>query len=480
MTLSVNTNVQSLRSQDVFNKTNKALESIMDRISTGKRINVAKDDAAGLAISERMTAQIRGFDQALKNTNDGVSFLQTAESAMSNIGDSLQRMRELAIKGSNGSNSVADRKAIESEMTQLTSEINRVAENTSFNGKNLLNGSFTQQIFQIGANQGDTLTVDKMMDARASVLGGHTMTLDGSITGNVVGAANNGVTAVVAGDNFTITTDGGTSGAITYAADASAKDIATAINDAAGSVGVEATAENSATLDNLNATGVISFDLNGSTITADVADTSDLSTLAAAINGSADSTGVIAEFTSTDSKDSLTLKTSDGRNISIDTVGGAGGSNIRLDGTAVASGASAVKTGIVSLTSSEGQIITTNADAEVFTVAGTNVSSFSSIAFLDMSSQTGFQDAIGTIDAAIDRISSGRSTVGAYQNRFESVVKNITASYENTSAARGRIVDADMAREGAELTKYQILQQSSMAMLGQANSMPQAVLSLLR
>ena len=451
----------------------------MEKLSTGKRINSAKDDAAGLALSERMTTQIRGFDQAIRNTNDGVSFLQTADSALSNINDSLQRMRELAVQGSSNLSS-ADRKALESEMTQLTEEINRIAGSTQFNGKNLLDGSSSEHIFQIGANQGDTLNIKNNTDARAATLGGHGLSSSGTLMGEVVAATDNGVSAVVAGDAFTITTDSGTSGAITYAANSSAKDIAAAINSSAGAVGVEAKAQNEAVLDNVSATGAFSVTLNGSTINATIEDTGDLSALVAAINGSADDTGVIAEFTDSSSKDSITLKTNDGRNIVLDTTGGAGGASVDVDGTTVATTGSAVKTGTVSLSSSEGQMITSNASNEIFASAGTNTSEFSSLVTLDLSSQEGFQNAINTIDGAISKINSSRAGVGAYMNRMDSIIDNLSVASENAQASRSRIMDADFAKLSSEMIAEQIRQQSSLSILSQSSSLTQSALSLLR
>ena len=205
----------------------------------------------------------------------------------------------------------------------LTSEITRVAEQTQFNGLDLLNGSFQSQAFQVGANAGQTISIDKIADARSSALGSHALTADGSITGSVVTAASgvptNGVTAFTAADNFTITTPAGTTGAITYLANSGAKEIAAAIDSAAGGYGVKATAINSTTIASLSVAGKVDFNLNGTAVTATMTDKSDLSNLVSAINGVQGSTGVTASFTTSGSKASITLSTTDGRNIALDT-----------------------------------------------------------------------------------------------------------------------------------------------------------------
>lgn len=482
--LSANTNLQSLVAQRIFADTNKAMSNTMEKISTGLRINSFKDDAAGAAISNRMTAQINGYNAAIRNTNDGISFLQTAESSLGNIEDSLQRVRELTVQAANETNSEGDRTTIKAEIDQLVSDIDRIAKGAEYNGINLLDGSFSSKSFQIGANDGDTLSVDNMLDARAAVLGGHTLTGSGTITGKVVsGAVVNSMTAET---DLTLTTDKGTSGAISYAANASAKDIASAINGKAGAVGVSATAQNSVTLSDLSANAAgetVSFTINGKAVSAVVDDPSDLSAVAAAINGQSGDTGIVAEFTDSDSKDSLTLSTTDGRNVAIgafavttvDATVDFGGTELDETGDIAA-----VKTGTVSLVSSAGQMITDGASAQVFATADTNISAFSSVSFMDFSDTSGIEKSISTIDAAIAQVSSGMANLGAYQNRFESVINSLNSASENATSSRSRIMDADMAKESANLTKSQILQQISGSMLAQANAQPQMILQLLR
>jgi flagellin len=486
--MSINTNISSLTAQRNSSKVQDSLSTAMSRLSSGLRINSAKDDAAGLSISERFTTQIRGLNTAMRNANDAISLAQTAEGALGSVGDNLQRIRELAVQASNATNSASDRAAIQAEASQLVSEIQRVGSQTSFNGIKLLDGSFTSQAFQVGANAGETITVNSIVDARTSALGSHSLTADGTITGNIVtaasGAVTNAVTAATAATNFTITTTAGTTSPITYAANAGADAIATAINTGAANIGVTATATNSTTLSSLSAAGTITFSLNGQAVSAVVSDQNDLSSLVSAINGVAGSTGVTATFSSTSTKNSITLSTTDGRNINLQDFANstAGNDSVSFGGTTLTEGTavSAVKTGTISLSSTKGAISTANASAEIFSSAGVNNSSFSSLAAVDLSSASSASAALSVVDAALSQVNSSRADLGAIQNRFTSTISNLQTSSENLSASRSRIQDADFASETASLSRAQVLQQAATAMVAQANQMPQQVLSLLR
>ncbi len=487
----INTNVASLNAQRNLNQSQSALATSLQRMSSGMRINSAKDDSAGLAIAERMTAQIRGLNQAARNANDGISLAQTAEGALGEIGNNLQRLRELAVQSANATNSASDRASIDAEAQQLTAEITRVASQTSFNGTNLLDGSFTSQAFQVGANANQTISINSIADSRATGLGSNTMTLAGTAMGVATASAAaaattaNGVT-VEAGLTLT-TQNGGTTAAFGYAVGADAKAIAAAINTNAASVGVSATATNSTTLSGLSAAGTVSFNLNGTAVSAAVADPTDLTALMGAINGAQGATGVTATFTSSANKTSLTLTASDGRDIKVDTfvnstagnqtmvVDSAGSNRTLTEGSTD----STIKTGTVSLSSSKGAITAAGSNADVFNSA---TSTFSSVASMSLAGTTGAnaQNAISVVDAALAQINSSRADLGAYQNRFQSAINNLQTTAENVSASRSRIQDADFAAETASMTKNQILQQAGTAMLAQANSLPQNVLSLLR
>ena len=280
-----------------------------------------------------------------------------------------------------------------------------------------------------------------------------------------------------------MTTSAGTSSAISYALDSSATAIATAINNAAGSLGVTATATNTTTLSTLTAAGTVSFTLNGQNVSAVIADQNDLSSLVSAINGVAGTTGVTANFTSTSAKNSITLTTTDGRNIGLGAFANstAGNQSMNIGATTLTEGGTvaAVKTGVVALSSTKGAITLANANADVFGGATVN-SSFSAIAAVDLSTATGASNALSVIDSALSQINSGRADLGAIQNRFQATIANLETTHENMSASRSRILDADFAKETAALSRAQVLQQAANAMVAQANQMPQQVLALLR
>jgi len=481
----INSNIASLTAQRNLNTSQSALTTSLERLSSGLRINSAKDDAAGLAISERFTSQIRGLNQAQRNANDGISLAQTAEGDLAAITNNLQRIRELSVQSANATNNASDRAALQSEVSQLTQEINRVAEQSAFNGVNLLDGSFTSKAFQVGANSGQTVSVTAIVDARTSQLGSHSLLVDGTKTGNVIAAADNSAGNTIGAEtDLTLETNAGTSTAIAYAQHSSAKDIAAAINSAASGLGITATASNSTTLTELSLEGTVSFDLNGETVSAVVADKNDLTALVDAINGVAADSGVTATFTSSSSKAGITLSTTDGRDIDLQDYAnnGTGNNTIKIGGTLLTEGASidGVAMGTVTLASSQGAIKTAGANADVFKTAGVGNSSFTSVAGVDVGSAAGASAAIGTIDAALSQVNSGRADLGAIQNRFDSVVSSIQTTSENMSASRSRISDTDFAAETAALTRAQILQQAGVSMLSQANSLPQGVLALLQ
>jgi len=281
-----------------------------------------------------------------------------------------------------------------------------------------------------------------------------------------------------------LTTNKGTATGISYAAGADAKTIAAAINTAASNIGITATATSSATLGNLASAGTVSMTLNGSSVSAVVTDKSDLSSFAAAINGLQSTTGVTASFATPGDKSVITLSTTDGRDITVVDFDNSGATKTAdiVAGTTTQTltgggNNSTTITGTIELASSAGQITAGTANAEVF---GTSVSAFSSVATLDLLSATNSQAALKTLDAALAQINSSRGDLGAIQNRFSSTIANLQSTSENLSASRSRIQDADFATETANMTRGQILQQAGVAILAQANSLPNNVLSLLR
>jgi len=455
MPQTINTNIPSLTAQRNLNSSQGALSTSLERLSSGLRINSAKDDAAGLAISERFTAQIRGLTQAGRNANDGISLAQTAEGALNEVTNNLQRIRELSVQSANATNNASDRSALQQEVTQLIAEIDRVASQANFNGVKLLDGSFSSQIFQVGANAGETIAVADISSARTANLGQRT---EASVAGAAVtgGAAISGL--LINGSTVNSAGDG--------------RDLTAAINSAVSgvtaTVGTTTTAGAAMTPDALTGTITINGVTTASvTTTTNAADSRSL--VMDAINTISATTGV----TATDTGSVLTLTAADGRNITH--------SFTTLTSAATGVGAAGTSASAVSLTSESAIVIAGTVTNSGFTAATTNASlTGTAVSLVDISTVGGANTAIASIDGALNTVNSTRGSLGAIQNRFESVVSSLQSATENLSAARSRILDADFAAETAQLTRAQILQQAGVAMLAQANQAPQNVLSLLR
>ncbi|MNN08765.1 A-type flagellin [compost metagenome] len=394
----------SLNAQRNLSTSGSSLATTIQRLSSGLRINSAKDDAAGLAISERFTTQIRGLDVAIRNANDGISLAQVAEGSLTEIGNNLQRVRELSVQASNATNSASDRKALQAEVTQLVSEIDRVAKQADFNGTKLLDGSFTSQLFQVGANAGQSIAIDSVVNAKADSLGAATF-------------ANVYTGTALAADKATVDT---TFSQLQISVTAPGAAAATAIN--IGDITVKA----------------------GESISA---------ATAAAINGKLGETGVLAKVEA--GVISLT-SVKDGQSFALAFAGPA---------NAAATPATLANLGLVQNGTNGGAL--TGATPKF-------------VKDLNVTTAEGAQQALSIIDKALESVNSTRADLGAIQNRFTSVVANLQTSSENLSASRSRIRDTDFAKETAELTRTQILQQAGTAMLAQANQVPQNVLSLLQ
>jgi flagellin len=500
----INTNAASLNAQRNLNASQGALATSLQRLSSGLRINSAKDDAAGMAIAERFTSQIKGLNQAVRNANDGISLAQTAEGGLGTAGDLLQRMRELAVQSANGTNSSSDRASLQQEVSQLQQELNRVANTTQFNGQNVLDGSLSSTQFQVGANANQTINVG-IASAKASDIGNFSLKSDNS--GTSISAATTVTTGAtsnnVLGQNLVIAGNGQTS-TVTVAAKDSAKTIASGVNGTTSTTGVSATAETQATLGGLTSTaGTVTFDLTGTgnkvTVTATVNNSADLSSLAASINSQTAATGISAVSNGS----TVTLKNKEGDDIKVSNFQSSGGSGMTLQGndpfgdpsavppvapggntgTAVTLGAGQGSTvgGQLKFSSSGGYTVTSNnSTGGLFTTTGGNASTLTKVSALDISTVSGANNALSTIDAALTSINNSRAALGAIQNRFASTISNLSTTAENLSSARSRIQDADFASETASLTRGQILQQAGTAMLAQANSLPNGVLALLR
>ena len=496
MALVINTNISSLNAQRNVGKTSAGLETSIQRLSTGLRINSAKDDAAGLGIVDRMTSQIRGLNQAVRNANDAVSLSQTAEGAMQESTNILQRMRELSVQSANDSNSGADRVNIQKEITALSSELNRISSQTTFNGNNILDGTFTGKQFQVGSNANETISVT-LGNFSANSMGAFQ---DGSNLNVGALTAGNGtdVNEVTAG---ALTVTGTASASVNYNGGATAAEIAAQFQAVSDITEVTASASTSATIaygTNIAAGSNITFQLsavNGeatpvaqgsvANISVAVTDASDLTGLRDAINAEANSTGISASF---DSSGVLVLENSDGHNILINSVAnGTDGENVLVvsgtdldDDSASDGGNDSLSVGgQVSLSSASGFNVTgTNAEFSTGTADLNGV--LSRVSDVDVSTRVGANDALEVIDKALRNVSDSRADLGAIQNRLEFTISNLSNVSENVSAARSRIQDTDFAAETANLTRNQILQQAGIAMLSQANSAPQAVLSLLQ
>ena len=477
MAMTINTNIQSLNAQRNLGTSQSSLSTSMQRLSSGMRINSAKDDAAGLAIAERMTSQIRGLNQAQRNANDGVSLMQTAEGALGTIGNNLQRIRELAVQSSNATNSSTDRAALQKEVTQLKEEIDRVATTTSFNGTKLLDNSFNAQKFQVGANAGESITVSAIADARTTSLGSYR----GVDTGALAVAATTAEAGAAAAKTIVV-------GATTYNLGTignDAKAIASAINSP-NIPGMKATASetvvaSATTTVTTTTAGTASFVLNGTTINvnATTSGATNRANAMAEINKVSAATGVRAE----DDGTGLKLLAADGRNVDVSavTLGTAAATTIADFGLAVGTTAGKLSVAYDAPDAVSGSVSFTGfATGSGFGTAKAIGTIGTSVAAVDISTADKAEVAIKSMDAALKSVNSARADLGAMQNRFESVVSNLNVNSENLSASKSRITDADFAAETANLSRSQILQQAGTAMVAQANQLPQGVLSLLR
>ncbi len=496
----INTNIMSLNSQRALSQSNSSIATAMQRLSSGLRINSAKDDAAGLGIVDRMTSQIRGLNQAIRNANDGISLSQTAEGAMAEASNILQRMRELAIQSANDSNSSDDRANLQKEVVQLQNELTRIADTTTFNGKNLLDGTFTAQKFHVGANADETISVS-VGSTQANSMGAYTASTFDNI-GVIAAAADisggNGVTA----ETYAVNGPLGSSTGLAVTAGDAASDIASTFNGASGSTGVTATATTTLTMQNLSLAGTVSFTLSAGNqagtvgsavaISASIAAVSDMTNLVTAINNQTATTGISASLGSTNA--SVVLTQSSGHDIEILNFNhsNAGGETIDIltnddagavDTDTLTQGAvtdSMVVGGKVTLDSyGSFSAVQTAADTTQF-ASQTTTSSLSAVSAVDISTQSGSNSALTVLDNALKFITNSRADLGAIQNRLESTIANLSSITENVSSARSRVQDADFAAETAALTRAQILQQAGVAMLAQANAQPQTVLSLLQ
>jgi len=516
MAISVNTNVSSLNAQRNLAKSGEGLATSMERLASGMRINSAKDDAAGMQISTRLTSQISGLGVAQRNANDGISMAQTAEGALQSSTDILQRMRELALQSANGSNSTSDREALQKEVTALQTELTRIADTTTFGGQKLLNGDYGTQQFQVGSDSNQTIGVT-LNSAAAEDIGLRGKGFDlAAITG--FSGASEAAKTFADTDSLSVTAGGKTNN-IDLTTGMSAADLAGQFNSTEGVFGVGATTQVAVGgfgLTNTAAEDVVTLNVAGVEISATAAATGDGTV--AALNTAIDTattealaakgiTASVVTNTGDAGDDLLVFTNASGENIDV-TMEIQGGASDGLAGTVSAYDGTAVIAGGVTVSAAAdatenktatitGRLDFTDAvlDSNFSTLSVTGegnlngpgttnatldtTTSLSSIANLDISSAGGSQSAIDVIDAALQQIGDERAELGAVQNRFSQTISNLANIQENASASRSRIQDTDYATETAQMTKNQILQQAGTSILSQANQLPQAALSLL-
>ncbi|MGQ0727682.1 flagellin [Acidovorax sp.] len=487
MASTINTNVASLTAQRNLGTSQASLNTSIQRLSSGLRINSAKDDAAGLAISERFTSQIRGLNQAVRNANDGISLAQTAEGALKASGDILQRVRELAVQSANATNSAGDRQALQQEVGQLVSELDRISQTTEFNGARLLDGTFGTQQFQVGANANQTI-VAATGNLRTNAYGNNQAVAMGPPTN-----PNNNYAGLLAG---TLSVNGFAGGqTVAVGSVATASQIADSINAVKADTGVGATARTEVSLA-FGAAGSyligVSTDhtmLNMISFTLSSSNTADgLAAVVTAVNDQSAKTGITAALNSNGSRVLLTQAKGNDILISDTNTPNPGTVSVqKLDGSGANVGAPVVLAvngtadnartmGYVTLDSEKSFSITPTTT----NMASAGASSLQTVSNLDVTTFATATSALKTVDSALAFINGERAKLGALQSRFETSISNLQVTSENLSASRSRIQDADFAAETANLSRVQILQQAGTAMVAQANQLPQGVLALLR
>jgi flagellin len=488
MSLVLDTNINSLNAQNNLSGSQAQLSQSLERLSSGLRINSAADDAAGLAISQQFTTQINGTNQAVSNANDAVSEAQTTAGALNTIVNNLQSIRTLAVEAANGSNSSSDRTALNNQVQQQIAEITQIAQQTSFNGLNVLNGSSGNTTYQVGANVGNTITIDLATGVGANQIG-QTATDAGSSLGVLVGGAvgTTGATGALtiqvgSGQAVSVGASSTYATAVAWQDGTSAYAKAAAIN-AAGASGLTATASTTVT-DNAFAdvagAGTYTLSINGVAIfggvTAGAGTTA--SAIAAQINQySSQDGGVTAAL----SGGTLTLTAADGSNIDLAqsfTGAAAGGLSI------AAIPAGTTYRGSVSLTAGANVTVGGSSAADLaavgLTAGTTTLSANSTLSQQNVSTVAGANATIQSVDSALATVSAFQSQLGAIQNRFTSAVSNLTSTAQNLTQSRSTIQDADFAAETANLTQAQVLEQAGISVLAQANQQPQLILKLLQ
>jgi len=476
-------------------KFGRELDTSIERLSSGLRINSAKDDAAGMAIVSKMEAQVRGVTQAIRNATDSQKLIDTSEGAHVETLNILQRMRELAVQSANDTNQALDRSFLNAEATQLIAEIDRIAEQTTWNSEKILDGNFSSKQFQLGANEGEKVTYS-IDSAKSAAIGNYTAT--GKAYTKADTAANTGDTSAVTLQTLTVSGYIGSAN-VTIAAASTAKEAVALINSKTASTGVSASAVTKASLGDMSATGTVTFTLgNGddtAAISATITDVSDLRALKDAINAKAGTTGISAEMSSTTNA-TVVLTHSSGADISFAAYTHTSDATLDI----IALDKDGVTTGItdeLNTTEVEGHVfgqLDLNSH-KTFTVTGADSTasegffgaavtaptvSLNAVSSVSLGTAANAQSAITIIDGAINKINQSRSDLGAISNRLDSTISNLTNVATNVEGSMSNIKDADFSLETSKLTRAQILTQAATSMLAQANASKQSILALLQ
>jgi flagellin len=477
MSLVLNTNIDSVNAQNNLSGSQAALSQSLERLSSGLRINSAADDAAGLAISQQFTTQINGTNQAVNNANDAVSEAQTAGGALTTIVNNLQSIRTLAVESANGSNSAADRSALNSQVQQQIAEITQIASQTTFNGANVLDGSSGTTTYQVGANVGDTIAVNLAQGVRADQIGQYATS-----TNTVTAALITGALSLQVGAGPVVSVAASVAGTGNSGQTAgSAYAVAQAINSA-GITGLTATATTStvgAAFGTITgaAGGTYALSVNGINVfgtggeAVGVGQTVTQSQVITAINAVSSQSGVTA---SADSTGKLVLTANDGSNIT------ATQTITTATGTGAGAATLAATTGQLTVSAASAITVAGTAPASAGLVAGTIAASTGLLSTQDVLTVADANSTIHAVDSALATVSAFQSQLGAIQNRFTAAVSNLQSTSQNLTQSRSTIQDADFAQETANLTQSQVLEQAGISVLAQANQQPQLILKLLQ
>ena len=500
MALTINTNIDSLNAQRNLTVSKGSLSQALERLSSGLKINSAADDAAGLAIATQFTTQINGTNQAVNNANDAVSEAQTAGGALSTLTANLQSIRTLAVESANGSNSTADRAALDQQVQQQIAEITRIASQTNFNGTRVLDGSGGVTNFQVGANVGNTISINLTQGVRADQIGQVATSSGAAAASTVSSSALAGNLTIALGTGTAVSVGSSVAGSGTGQSAASAYAKAQAIN-AAGIAGLTASASNTTTeatafstiTGSTTAASTYDLSINGVAIysgTGNIAANATALTLTAAQVATQINlyTSVDGGVTASVAGGKLTLTASDGSDIKIQqTISGATGTGIdsgiagTLGTTAGTLAAGQTNFGKVTLTANSNILLGGGTDlGGIGQTAGTISLGTATLANSNVLTVAGANSTIQAVDSALQSVSALQSQLGAIQNRFTSTVANLQSTVQNLTASRSTIQDADFAAETAKLTQSNVLQQAGISVLAQANQAPQLILKLLQ